>query len=126
MAIRRNIATAVTFLVLSLFLLASYLRFNPFPDWGVLRNPGHKPRYIFVDLGANGADSLEVFLQHEKTKFKYDFPRPEWATHDQAGEYPGFKEESFSPNLTFLYRDLPVRSQPGIQPRPHPRQREIR
>jgi len=46
----------------------------------------HKPRYIFVDLGANSADSLDVFLNREDAKFKFDFPRPDWATHDQAGE----------------------------------------
>ncbi len=44
-----------------------------------------KPRYIFVDLGANGADSLETFLQTPEAKFKYDFPAPKWATHDDAG-----------------------------------------
>ncbi|KAM0739662.1 hypothetical protein ACQRIT_004846 [Beauveria bassiana] len=43
-----------------------------------------KPRYIFVDLGANGADSLETFLETPEAKFKYDFPAPQWATHDDA------------------------------------------
>ncbi|GKT96655.1 FKBM family methyltransferase [Colletotrichum tofieldiae] len=46
-----------------------------------------KPRYIFVDLGANRADSLEAFLQHENTKFSYDFPSPSWATHEDADIY---------------------------------------
>jgi hypothetical protein len=46
----------------------------------------HKPRYIFVDLGANSADSLEAFLQHDNAKFQYEYPRPEWATYDQACE----------------------------------------
>ncbi|KZL87986.1 family methyltransferase, partial [Colletotrichum incanum] len=46
-----------------------------------------KPRYIFVDLGANRADSLEAFLQHEHAKFEYDFPSPSWATHDDADIY---------------------------------------
>lgn len=45
-----------------------------------------KPRYIFIDIGANSADTLEVFLKHENAKFEYDFPRPDWATYDQAGE----------------------------------------
>lgn len=44
-----------------------------------------KQRYIFVDLGANGADSLETFLQTPTAKFKYNFPTPPWATHDDAG-----------------------------------------
>ncbi|KAJ6789013.1 hypothetical protein PWT90_10840 [Aphanocladium album] len=43
-----------------------------------------QPRYIFVDLGANGADSLETFLQTPSAKFKYNFPTPPWATHDEA------------------------------------------
>ena len=47
----------------------------------------HKPRYIFVDLGANSADSLESFLQHKDAKFEFDFPRPDWATHEEAGGY---------------------------------------
>lgn len=45
-----------------------------------------KPRFIFVDLGANGADSLETFLQHPEAKFKYEFPSPSWATHEEAGK----------------------------------------
>lgn len=38
-----------------------------------------KPRYIFVDLGANSADSLEVVVTHEDAKFEYDFLCPDWA-----------------------------------------------
>ncbi|KAF9900022.1 hypothetical protein EC991_008019 [Linnemannia zychae] len=48
---------------------------------------GRKPRYIFIDLGANGGDSLEVFLQNDDSKFKYSFPKPEWATYEQADIY---------------------------------------
>ena len=103
----RNIVSFVAFFLSSLLFLASYLRIDSIASWGSLRSPGPeprpepgpepvpepnpelgpKPRYIFIDLGANGADSLEVFLQHEESKFQYDFPRPEWATHDKAGEY---------------------------------------
>ncbi|XWW92858.1 hypothetical protein V2A60_000785 [Cordyceps javanica] len=43
-----------------------------------------RPRYVFVDLGANGADSLETFLQTSEAKFKYDFPAPPWSTHKEA------------------------------------------
>jgi len=50
-------------------------------------NNRHKPRYIFVDLGANSADSLAVFLKQENAKFQFDFPRPDWATYDQAEIY---------------------------------------
>ena len=82
----RNTISIVAFLVSSVLFLASYLRVGSVAGWDNLRPSGHKPRYIFVDLGANGADSLEAFLQKERTKFQYDFPRPDWATHDQAGE----------------------------------------
>jgi len=47
----------------------------------------HKPRYIFIDLGANRGDSLDVFLQHSNAKFQYDFPYPDWATHNEADKY---------------------------------------
>lgn len=47
-----------------------------------------KPRYIFVDLGANAADSLEAFLKHPNAKFEYDFPAPKWAKHEDAGKSP--------------------------------------
>ncbi|KAJ5364855.1 uncharacterized protein N7496_010568 [Penicillium cataractarum] len=46
-----------------------------------------RPRYIFIDIGANRADTLEVFLKQKSAKFEYDFPRPDWATYDQAGEH---------------------------------------
>ena len=46
-----------------------------------------KPRFIFVDLGANRADTLEVFLKHEGAKFSFDFPRPDWATYEEAGKF---------------------------------------
>ncbi|KAG0301570.1 hypothetical protein BGZ98_008217 [Dissophora globulifera] len=80
MAVHRNIVFPVAFLLSVVFLLGTYHRSNLFAS----RN---KPRFIFVDLGANRADSLEVFLQHENAKFKYDFPRPDWATYEQAEIY---------------------------------------
>ena len=84
MAVPKNIVFLVASSLSAVLLLATYFRSNLFPH-----GPGRPrgARYIFVDLGANRADSLEVFLQHENAKFKYDFPRPEWATHEQAGEY---------------------------------------
>jgi hypothetical protein len=41
-------------------------------------------RYVFVDLGANRADSLRVFLKQNHTKFEYDFPRPEGCEYSDA------------------------------------------
>ncbi|KYG41727.1 hypothetical protein M433DRAFT_137810, partial [Acidomyces richmondensis BFW] len=52
-----------------------------------VRHKPHNARYIFVDLGANRADSLETFLGHKDVKFAYDFPHPEWAMHDEAEIY---------------------------------------
>lgn len=49
------------------------------------QHTGRKPRYVFVDLGANRADSLEVFLKEPHAKWHEDFPKPDWATYDQAG-----------------------------------------
>ncbi|KAG0208705.1 hypothetical protein BGX28_000403, partial [Mortierella sp. GBA30] len=43
-----------------------------------------KRRYIFVDLGANGADTLDVFLKHPGARYQYDYPRPEWATYEET------------------------------------------
>ncbi|KAF9168542.1 hypothetical protein DFQ26_005573 [Actinomortierella ambigua] len=43
-----------------------------------------KPRYIFVDLGANRADSMEAFLKRPGAKFNYDFPKPSWANYEDA------------------------------------------
>ena len=35
----------------------------------------YKPRYVFIDLGANKADSLRVFLKEPKTKYVYDYSK---------------------------------------------------
>lgn len=54
-----------------------------------LGRSGIRPRFIFVDLGANRADSLDAFLGKTDAKFQFEFPRPDWARYDQAGEFPG-------------------------------------
>ena len=36
----------------------------------------HTGRYVFVDLGANRADTLKVFLDRPDAKFKYKFAAP--------------------------------------------------
>ncbi|KAF8929964.1 hypothetical protein EDD21DRAFT_382568 [Dissophora ornata] len=69
----------VTFTISSLFLLGTYHQTILRP-----KDRGAKPRFIFVDLGAKGADTLDVFMQRPGAKFKFDFPRPEWATYEQA------------------------------------------
>jgi FkbM family methyltransferase len=98
MAAHRNIASIVPFILSVVFLLLTYHRYAVLPHWGALQSTGPKPRYIFVDLGANGADSLEVFLQRENAKWQYDFPRPDWATHDQAGKHVRSTERLLSLN----------------------------
>ncbi|KAF9983140.1 hypothetical protein BGZ65_002127 [Modicella reniformis] len=79
----RSVTFTVALIISALFLLATYHRSSVQSWWGA----GPKPRYIFIDLGANRADSFEVFLKHPGAKFTYDFPRPEWATHEQAEVY---------------------------------------
>lgn len=76
MAVHCNIVSIVIFTISIGLLLATFYSHKP-----------HNARYIFVDLGANRADSLETFLGHKDVKFAYDFPHPEWAMHDEAGEF---------------------------------------
>lgn len=94
MSTNRNIAFFLILIITGGFLLAIFNHDNllsnavstmNFGASGPLRDP-NKPRYIFVDLGANRADSLEAFLQHEGAKFEYDFPAPTWAGHEDAGK----------------------------------------
>ncbi len=86
MAIHQNIVLLVAFIASVVLLMGTYHSTSNiiFPYIG---SSVGKPRYIFVDLGANRGDSLEVFLGNKSAKFKYDFPRPEWATPAEAGEY---------------------------------------
>lgn len=85
MPVHRNILISITFTLWAVLLLATYHYSNVVPSRGGLGRPA-KARYFFIDVGANRADSLEVFLKHKDAKFEYDFPRPEWATYEQAGE----------------------------------------
>ncbi|KAF9953377.1 hypothetical protein BGZ70_000265 [Mortierella alpina] len=84
----RHAIVAVAFTVSVLLLLVAHRGVSP-PSHELAassssqQSPG-KRRYIFVDLGANRADSLEVFLKNPNAKFAYDFPRPSWATHEEA------------------------------------------
>ncbi|EFQ33972.1 FkbM family methyltransferase [Colletotrichum graminicola] len=89
------VAVALTF-----FLAATFHQTNILPDGvSALYRGASKPRYIFVDLGANRADSLEAFLQHPGAKFEFDFPRPSWATHEQAEIYLFEANPVFNPAL---------------------------
>ncbi|KAG0000776.1 hypothetical protein BGZ65_004069, partial [Modicella reniformis] len=75
----RNVFFPLILVGTALFMLATYRVAGP--------RPLVKPRYIFVDLGANRADSLEAFLQVTGAKYHYFYPRPEWASHAQAEIY---------------------------------------
>jgi len=86
MAVNKRMVSFVAFILTTVFLLVTYNHANLFPHMSYIRG-SPKRRYIFLDLGANAADSLEVFLKHENAKFQYDFPRPDWATYDQAEIY---------------------------------------
>lgn len=96
----RNIAIFCILIITGGFLLAIF-NHDDILSSVPTRDP-NKPRYIFVDLGANRADSLEAFLQHEGAKFEYDFPSPTWAGHEDAGKqqdvhsfYSGRTENAF-------------------------------
>lgn len=95
MALHKTIICSVVLIFVGLVLLFTDHRYTllPKPRISAIGSKQSvtgdvKPRFIFVDLGANAADSLEVFLRHEGAKYEYEFPRPEWATYDQAGEFP--------------------------------------
>ncbi|KAG8528355.1 uncharacterized protein KY384_007273 [Bacidia gigantensis] len=90
MNITRNVVVSGVFFSVAVILLLStfYTQHKP-----------HKGRFIFVDLGANRADSLETFLKHKGAKFDFDFPRPSWATHDQAEIYLFEANPVFNPAL---------------------------
>ncbi|KAK2034740.1 FkbM family methyltransferase [Colletotrichum zoysiae] len=99
MAINRRIVFLFAVTV-TLFLAATYHHHGILSGGvGTLYKGASKPRYIFVDLGANRADSLEAFLQHPNAKFEYDFPSPPWATHEQAEIYLFEANPLFNPAL---------------------------
>ncbi|KAG0303623.1 hypothetical protein BGZ98_006461 [Dissophora globulifera] len=80
----RNTIFPVALIVSALFFFVTYDGTSEVKSW---LGSGPKPRFIFVDLGANRADSLQVFMQHPEAKFKYDYPRPEWASYKNAEIY---------------------------------------
>lgn len=87
MPARRIVALFVAFVLSIFFIAALHHRSSLLPGNGWIRRwRRDAPRYIFVDLGTNSADSLEAFLRHDGAKFSYEFPRPDWATYEQAGE----------------------------------------
>lgn len=94
MATHKTMICSLVLILVGLILLATNHHYTLLPTPRKVsaasssEQRSEKPRFIFVDLGANSADSLEVFLGHEGAKYSYDFPRPEWATHDQAGKPP--------------------------------------
>ncbi|GAO18170.1 uncharacterized protein UV8b_01173 [Ustilaginoidea virens] len=81
--------------------------------WRNSRIQQRKPRYVFVDLGANRADSLKTFLEVEDAKFKFSFPKPDWATHEQADIYlfeanPVFNEALVTAKETYQAQGLSI------------------
>jgi hypothetical protein len=91
MASQRNIVFILALMAAVLMLTVTYHHFNvngldPRISLGLGSSRG-KPRYIFVDLGANKGDSLDVFLGNKDGKFDYKFPCPGWSTPRQAGKY---------------------------------------
>ncbi|KEF52230.1 uncharacterized protein A1O9_11857 [Exophiala aquamarina CBS 119918] len=91
MAIHKTVICSLTLIFVGILLLATEHQYNilptPLKSSGSSSGSTVKPRFIFVDLGANAADSLEVFLRRDHAKYSYDFPRPDWATYEQAEIY---------------------------------------
>ncbi|KAF9335629.1 hypothetical protein BG006_011054 [Podila minutissima] len=116
--LNRNTTVAIALVVSTLLLLFTYHRSwtyicggvhddcAPLPqqhqlaqEQGKQKFTRGKPRYIFVDLGANKADTLEVFLNQPGAKFRYNYPRPEWATHEEAEIFLFEANPVFNPDL---------------------------
>jgi hypothetical protein len=113
MAAKASLVPTFAVFTVALFLLITFFRTNivPYHDIVQLGRKGrdsYSPRYIFVDLGANGADSLEAFLQNEGSKFQFNFPRPSWAEHNQAGELFANSALRKASNAEILARNLLV------------------
>ncbi|KAG0244018.1 hypothetical protein B0O80DRAFT_428475 [Mortierella sp. GBAus27b] len=89
----RNVIFPLAFVIATFFVMATY-RYS-----GSSRSIAPRPRYIFVDLGANRADSLEAFLQVPGSKFSYNFPRPDWASYEDADIYLFEANPVFNPHL---------------------------
>ncbi|TPX32851.1 hypothetical protein SmJEL517_g04108 [Synchytrium microbalum] len=57
-------------------------------------------RCAFIDLGANRADTLKVWLKEENAKFQYDFPLPFWVKqHSDCEIYLFEANPLFTPEL---------------------------
>ncbi|KJK75408.1 hypothetical protein H634G_09426 [Metarhizium anisopliae BRIP 53293] len=92
MGIKRSSQHLVLVAIWAVLFLVGYLSLSPSREGvGFIKNPFRRssirPRYIFVDLGANIGDSLDAFLRKEDAKFQYKFPRPDWARYEEAGKF---------------------------------------
>ncbi|KAF9974151.1 hypothetical protein BGZ73_002489 [Actinomortierella ambigua] len=79
-SMNRTAVVGIALVISTLLLLVTY-QHAPVRGRGVNHS---KPRYIFVDLGANRADSMEAFLKKPNAKFQYDYPKPSWANYEDA------------------------------------------
>ncbi|EXU97251.1 methyltransferase FkbM domain protein [Metarhizium robertsii] len=104
MGIKRSSQHLVLVAIWGVLFLVGYLSLSPSRE-GVafIKNPFRRssirPRYIFVDLGANIGDSLDAFLRKEDAKFQYEFPRPDWARYEEADIYLFEGNPTFNPAL---------------------------
>jgi len=71
----------------------------PVPSPCETRNITSPPRYVFIDLGANSADTLMVFLKETKTKFVYDYPKPPGHSYHDAEIFLFEANPVFTPTL---------------------------
>ncbi|KAG0043824.1 hypothetical protein BGZ83_011001 [Gryganskiella cystojenkinii] len=110
----RNFAVAACVL---LVITLGFRHTDPRLRWKYSTDP-NKPRYVFIDLGANGADSLEAFLQHPDAKFHYDFPRPPWAKREDAEIFlfeanPVFNTKLIKAKEKYAYQGINVQLFPS-------------
>ena len=90
------------------------ITFDQFKKTLTTRLYNYKPRYVFIDLGANKADSLRVFLKEPKTKYVYDYPKPDNMEYDDAEIFlfeanPLFNADLVKAKQEFIKRPKPVK-----------------
>ncbi|KAG0237099.1 hypothetical protein BGW41_000267 [Actinomortierella wolfii] len=83
-SMNRTAVVGIALAISALLMLVTFQHSAPSPRTFQPTSRGGKPRFIFVDLGANRADSMDVFLKRPGTKFNYDYPKPDWARYEDA------------------------------------------
>ncbi|KAJ3149651.1 hypothetical protein HDU89_003704 [Geranomyces variabilis] len=75
---------------------------------------GDSGRFVFIDLGANRADTLSVFLQDPAAKFHYAFPKPDECAYTDAHIYLFEANPTFNSDLV-LAKSKWARHSPSVR-----------